>query len=336
MSGSSKSSSTAKSPTPSVQMATDDATDDKSETYSVEKIVDKRKNRAGNFEYLVKWVAFDNPEDNTWEPMENLNCQDLIEQFEQERENGIPVVATAKEKTQHRSRGKSVMKPHTSAPNVLAKSSAKALTKVEDEPEEDSEVRESSPKRTQRTSSQPAKYSPDVKGRKSNRTVNVYEVEKVVGERKVGRKVEYLIKWKGYKEKTWEPDQNLQCTDLIQEYHDSKNQGSNLRSTTGSKRSSTSATSSVIPKRAQLAKPDSPAASTSSTRRSKVMANGAGKDMPKPVSIVEVQRAKNKGKPIAHVLMSDSEEVYMNTAELGKENPELLIAYYEQYLHLYP
>ncbi|KAI1725439.1 homeobox domain-containing protein [Ditylenchus destructor] len=287
MSASSKSSFTAKSPTPSLTMANEDASDDKSETYSVERIVDKRKNKAGKIEYLVKWVAFDNPDDNTWEPLENLNCKDLIKQFEQERENGISGEATEKEKTQHRLRGKSVMKPQTSAPNELAKSSTKALTKVEEDPEE--EVPESSPKRTQRTSSQPAKYSPDVKGRRSNRPVNVYEVEK-------------------------------QCTDLIQEYHESKTQSSKLRSASGSKRSSTTAASSVIPKRPQLAKPDTPVASTSSTRRSKV--NGAGHDTPKPVSIMEVQRAKNKGKPIAHVLMSDSEEVYMNTSELGKENPD--------------
>lgn len=72
MSASSKSSFTAKSPTPSLTMANEDASDDKSETYSVERIVDKRKNKAGKIEYLVKWVAFDNPDDNTWEPLENL------------------------------------------------------------------------------------------------------------------------------------------------------------------------------------------------------------------------------------------------------------------------
>lgn len=37
-----------------------------------------------------------------------------------------------------------------------------------------------------------------------------YEVEAIVGKRKSGRKVEYEVKWKGYKETTWEPRSSLQ------------------------------------------------------------------------------------------------------------------------------
>jgi Chromo (CHRromatin Organisation MOdifier) domain/T5orf172 domain len=38
-----------------------------------------------------------------------------------------------------------------------------------------------------------------------------YEVDKVLGKRIVGRQLEYLVKWKHYKEATWEPYTNL-CT----------------------------------------------------------------------------------------------------------------------------
>merc|ERR1711915_567353 len=51
------------------------------EIFFVEDIVDKRKDRNGNDEYLVKWKGFDS-DSNTWEPMENLSgCKEFVQQF---------------------------------------------------------------------------------------------------------------------------------------------------------------------------------------------------------------------------------------------------------------
>ena len=41
------------------------------EEYEVEKIMEKRIQK-GNIEYLVKWKNYDDPDDNTWEPKDNL------------------------------------------------------------------------------------------------------------------------------------------------------------------------------------------------------------------------------------------------------------------------
>lgn len=54
--------------------------------YEVEKILKKRV-KNGKVEYYLKWQGF-GMEDCTWEPRENLTCEDMIDQFEEEEKSG--------------------------------------------------------------------------------------------------------------------------------------------------------------------------------------------------------------------------------------------------------
>jgi RNase H-like domain found in reverse transcriptase/Reverse transcriptase (RNA-dependent DNA polymerase)/Integrase zinc binding domain/Chromo (CHRromatin Organisation MOdifier) domain/gag-polyprotein putative aspartyl protease len=50
------------------------------EEYEVEKILDTRTSTRGQQEYLIKWKGYEGTE-NSWEPTENLNCPDLLNEF---------------------------------------------------------------------------------------------------------------------------------------------------------------------------------------------------------------------------------------------------------------
>ncbi|KAK2545694.1 Cdyl2 [Columba livia] len=100
--------------------------------YEVERIVDKRKNKKGKWEYLIRWKGYGSNED-TWEPEHHLlHCEEFIDEF-----NGLHV--TREKRSRH---GK-----QASAPKFLRESRGSSVEKIPHRPSESGKSKGSTHKR---------------------------------------------------------------------------------------------------------------------------------------------------------------------------------------------
>jgi len=53
-----------------------------SNLYCVERILDKKVDKKGHTYYMIKWIGYDDPKDNSWTHVNKCHCPDLIVEFE--------------------------------------------------------------------------------------------------------------------------------------------------------------------------------------------------------------------------------------------------------------
>jgi len=157
------------------------------EEYVVEKIIDKRM-RAGRVEYFLKWKGY-SEEDNTWEPKGNLECADLIAEFE--------VMYANKNRKENPSLSKSAdgrKEKETASSATSAISSRKKKARKEAEP--------AGPKGFERG----------------------LEPEKIIGATDANGQLSFLMKWQGSEEADLVKavDANKKCPQVVIRFYEER------------------------------------------------------------------------------------------------------------------
>jgi len=232
----------------------EEAIDDEEAEFEIEKIINKRITN-GITEFLVKWKGWDNEEDQTWEPEENLKgSEKLIKKFEVAESKLLKIKKKVTLDKEKKEKKKDVPESGVNASDeesqyevekIVDKRVDDGVTKYlvkwkgwdseEDRTWEPEENLAGSEKLIKKYESSQSKTTKTKEGKQENKKKQAtisevlvneedseYEVERIVDKRVVEGITEYLVKWKGWEsedDRTWEPEENLEGSEnLIMEF----------------------------------------------------------------------------------------------------------------------
>lgn len=164
--------------------------------FSVEAIKGKRKNpKTGLVEYLIKWQDY--PESaNSWEPIDNLSCPELIAKFNETEKNKRKRRSVIENKESQLKRSKKVGEPHTIADNILVEDEVDNISTTETLSSTDSNSKEKQ-KEVEAVARQPKGFERGL------------PIETIVGSSfDDDMRLWFFIKWKGV--------DGLECVDIAE------------------------------------------------------------------------------------------------------------------------
>lgn len=171
--------------------------EDEDVEYEVEDIIDHRKERGGKMVYRIRWKNF-KAADDTWEPEATLTCPDIIKRYKAKLEKEDSAPPAKKGKPAPKGKKGAAGKKATPKPSPKKRSAKESEDDDEDEDDEEDGAE--------------------------------YEVEKIIDVHfKRNGKRDYLVRWKGFssKDDTWEPEEHLNCKDLIAKFNEKLDKSKN-------------------------------------------------------------------------------------------------------------
>ncbi|CAI2727418.1 unnamed protein product [Schistosoma spindalis] len=197
--------------------------------FQVEKIL-KVRIRNGRKEYFLKWKGY-SEEDNTWEPEENLDCPDLIKEFEERRARERTSLtspartSSADSKLKNRSKGSSLSsdsvkdvseevpepakKKRTSSIPTSMEESASEVPSVPDEPKEP----------TNEDQKKVVKATGKTRG-----FARGLKAERIIGATDSSGELMFLMKWKDSDEADLVParEANIKCPQIVIRFYEER------------------------------------------------------------------------------------------------------------------
>jgi len=190
-----------------------EAEQEQEEEYSVEKIIDKRK-RSGKVEYYLKWKGY-RDEDNTWEPEENLDCEDLIKEFEE----GLKRAEKEKSQREKAERGRK---------RTTSNSTAVSGTSSDTGPGPSKDRRKASPHVRSKTDvgeSDGVSMDRESVGSAASSISQADRVpEKIIGATDSSGQLMFLLKWKDIEEADLIPakEANTMCPQIVIKFYEER------------------------------------------------------------------------------------------------------------------